>query len=128
MTHAPQPSMQWYFQLPRNRLKKSSTDRLNLKEMLYIYTRGYYSDFKYRHWNYEVIPVVPTRMYLGGKYTKWSQPQKKKIAGDVLEGKIGKKKKKKDTEEIIYIIKRDFEIQTQRFKKEREREKVPGRN
>ena len=39
-----------------------------------------------------------------------------------------KKKKKKDTEEIIYIIKRDFEIQTQRFKKEREREKVPGRN
>ena len=127
MTHAPQPSMQWYFQLPRNRLKKSSTDRLNLKEMLYIYTRGYYSDFKYRHWNYEVIPVVPTRMYLGGKYTKWSQPQKKKIAGDVLEGKIGKKKKK-DTEEIIYIIKRDFEIQTQRFKKEREREKVPGRN
>ena len=65
-----QPSMQWFLQLPRNRLKKSSTDRLNLKEMLYIYTRSYYSDFKYRHWNYEVIPVVPTRMYLGGKYAK----------------------------------------------------------
>ena len=59
------------------------------------------------------MPVVPTRMAPGGKYRKWSQQQRKKIAHDVPWGHNWKKKK--DTEEVIYNIKRNSEIQTQRI-------------
>ena len=35
----------------------------------------------------EIMPVVPTSVDLGGKYTKRSQQQRKKIADDVPGGK-----------------------------------------
>ena len=54
-----------------------------------------------------MVPVVPTRMDLGGKCTKWSQQQRKKIADDVL---WGQNWKKRNTEEVIYNIKRDSKI------------------
>ena len=50
-----------------------SLNRLNIKEMWYIYTHiynGLYSDMKILHLNYEILPIVPTRMDLGGSYTK----------------------------------------------------------
>ena len=68
------------------------------------------------------MPVVPTSMDLGGKYTS---EQRKKIADDVPGGKNGKKR---HTEEVIYNIKRDSD-QTRRSvkkKKKRKEKKVPG--
>ena len=47
-----------------------SLNRLNLKEMWYIYIHiynGLYSDMKNRHLNYEILPIVPTRMDFGGE-------------------------------------------------------------
>ena len=75
--------------------------------MWYLYTIGYYSDMKNCHWNSEILKMVPTRMNFGGSYTKWSQPQRKKITGDVS----FRQSLKKETEEVVYNIKRDSENQ-----------------
>ena len=50
---------------------------------------------KIRHLNYEILPIVPTRMDFGGSYTKWSQQHRKKLAEDVPLGKILKRNKGK---------------------------------
>ena len=50
--------------------------------MWYIYTRDHYSAMKNLHGNYEISPLVTTRMDLGGSYAK-SGRQRKKIAYDV---------------------------------------------
>ena len=84
-TYVPQPSLQCYFQYSRYRSKKKSIDRLNLQEMWYIYTMGYYSDIKNHPWNYKIMPIFPTRMDLQRSYAKWSQQQW--IADDVLSRK-----------------------------------------
>ena len=57
----------------------TTIDRLNLKEMWYIYTMGYYSEMKT---NTEIMPLVTMKLNLGGSNTKASQQQRKKIADD----------------------------------------------
>lgn len=99
--------------------------RLNLKEMWYIYLMGCYSYFKNHNWNYEFMPMVPTWMDYGGEFTIWSQHQMKKIA-DHVPSTENVKKKKKDTEEVIYNTERLWDSSTGKgFQKS---SKGPGMN
>ena len=57
-----------------------------------IYRRGYYLDLKYHHWNNEIMPVVPTRMALGGKYSKKSATEEENSQWCSLGAKLKEKK------------------------------------
>ena len=49
----------------QDRPKKRSIERLNLKEMWYIYTLGSYSGMKNRH---EIMPLIQTKLDVRGSY------------------------------------------------------------
>ena len=56
-----------------------STDRLKFKEnVVHIQGWDYYSALKTHHRDYEIMPLVATRMDLGGSYIKWSETEKDK--------------------------------------------------
>ena len=106
MTHAPQHSLQGYFQQPRHRPKKRSPGRLNLKEIRHIYTLGFYSDMKNHH---EIM-----------KLCHWSRQ------GWMLEDHIfsvlSNTEKTQQMMSLLhkkktYNTARDLKIQTQRLKK-----------
>ena len=67
------------------------TDEI-LNKRGYVYKMCFHSDLKNQQWNYEIRPMVPTAMDYGGKYAKRNQQQRKKIAENVLEDEIEKKR------------------------------------
>ena len=123
MTHEPQPSLQWYLQLPRHRPKKRCTDKLDLRDCC-TYTQGAItqtSDITNeimrlcqrspQAWTSEenTLSEVSNRGRQDSRWCPWRA-----------------KSNKRDTEEIICIIKRDCDSNTnipKKKKKERESSK-----
>ena len=94
--------------------------------MQYMYTMDYYSALKNCHWNYETMPLVATEMddEEGLTITK-SASQGKTIVHYLP----SMQNEKRGAMELIYNIKRDSEIQTQRIKKKTNpKTKGPGMN
>ena len=70
----------------------------------------YYSAMKNGHWNYEIIPVIITRLDLGGIWSRWTWPDReRKKTYDVP----SRQNKKRDTKEQIYTTKVTLRIQTE---------------
>ena len=72
------------------------------------------------------MPLAQTKMDVKGLYIECRQQHRKNIANDVPSSQ--KKKKKRNTGEVIYNPKIDTKIKTQSFpKKERTRYELGGR-
>ena len=110
--HCSDTSNHWKYQRP----KKSSINRLNLKEMWYIYTFCYYL-----HRKTATAIVKLCHGSAQGSYTKWTQQQRKKTVDDVTF-----RQHKRDTGEVIYNTKGDSEIQTHTKKKKKKKKKGKG--